>query len=436
MPDLPVSPVRRPVALAAVVLLSAPGALAGPGVAHAGSAPDDGDCSAYVGLAHVSVQRADHDGQVLTGGPGPDVLIAGTFRDVTLVGAGRADYLCGGPGDDVINGGSGQDAMWGGDGSDLLVGGPGDDSLEGGAGNDRVDAGKGFDVVTVDNTGPSPGPDGVSDTVDGGAQDDELSLTWVTYAPGDVLEIDATTGAATMASGLHVAFSGIEDYDGGRHLTRFTGSDEFERFVSWSRDTRVRMGGGNDEVDAWRGNVVDLGPGADVVFVIDVATVRGGAGKDFIDIGFERRRWSTTHADYDGGSGRDTFEVDSNLNDSRVADVDAVDATFSGGPGQDMVDLAFLASRVTADLDTGTATWRRSRLDWTGLERFRGSAVDDDIRGSAAADDIGGAKGDDVIHGLAGDDVLAGGHGHDRLWGGSGRDTCATGEDLHLCEAG
>ena len=426
---------RHAVGLTVATALAAVGTVVSlPGGAQAGSTAGDGECAAYVGLPHVHVQRADHDGQTLTGGPGHDVLIANGFRDVTLIGAGRIDYLCGGPGADRIRGGKGGDVIRGDDGNDTIIGGSGDDEVSGGAGNDRVSAGAGSDFVGVDDAGLTADPAGVTDTVDGGTGANELSFG-VTQAGGDELDIDARAGVATTTDGMRVAFSGFTAYDGGRGPTRFVGSDASELFNASSRQTEVHMGAGNDEVEAARGNVVDLGPGADRVDVLDDATVKAGRGRDSISIGFQRRLRVAVRGTYAGGPGKDDLEVLSNLRDTRQPVVDAVDAGFDGGPGHDSISLAGLDFPVTANLRIRTATWKRSALDWHAVEQFRGSARADDLRGSPAADAILGAGGDDVIHGLGGNDALDGGRGHDVLWGGPGRDTCTTGEVLHGCEA-
>jgi Ca2+-binding RTX toxin-like protein len=426
---------RRPLGLAAATVLATAGiVVTGPEPSDAASATADGECAPYVGLPHVHVQRADHDGQTLTGGPGHDVLIANGFRNVTLLGAGGLDHLCGGPGDDTIRGGRGGDVLRGEGGNDRIAGGSGDDEVIGGAGNDRVSAGRGSDFVTVDDAGPAPDPDGVTDTVDGGTGENELSFG-VTQAAGDVLAIDATAGAATTTDGMLVAFSGFSAYDGSNGPTRFVGSDASELFNAFSPHTEVHMGAGNDEVEAARGNVVDLGPGADTVDVLDNATVRGGRGRDAISIGFHRRLRTARHGVYAGGPGRDVLQVLSNRSEGGRPVVDAVTAAFDGGPGPDTVSLSGLTFPVTADLRGRRATWRASSLRWVAVERFRGSSRADDVHGSSKDDAIFGSGGNDVIRGRGGDDLLDGGRGHDVLWGGSGRDTCTTGEVLHGCEA-
>ena len=129
---------------------------------------------------------------ILSGTPGPDVIIGGTGT-TTIRGGGGDDTICvpsgdvavrGGPGDDTLRGGSGSNQLVGGPGNDALAGLGGDDRLVGGAGNDRLKGNAGADHL-LGGTGSDTidgrrGPDQInggagSDVVRGGSGDDRVA---------------------------------------------------------------------------------------------------------------------------------------------------------------------------------------------------------------------------------------------------------------------
>jgi hypothetical protein len=126
-----------------------------------------------------------HEGGVIRGTDGPDLLCGGRGEDV-IYGGGGDDRIFAGDGHDVVDAGPGNDFVLGGVGSagDIIDGGSGNDHLEGTTGpdritdfgkdsgsdfisawsadddivawdgvigNDKVDGGDGFDVCVVDN---------------------------------------------------------------------------------------------------------------------------------------------------------------------------------------------------------------------------------------------------------------------------------------------
>ncbi len=101
------------------------------------------------------VDNRDRD-NVISGGPGRDVL-RGFGGDDVLSALGGRDRLLGGPGDDSLSGGGGADTLWGGSGDDVLdgqgrrdvlAGGRGNDSLSGAGGADRLVGGAGADTLS------------------------------------------------------------------------------------------------------------------------------------------------------------------------------------------------------------------------------------------------------------------------------------------------
>lgn len=96
-------------------------------------------------ISSASSLSGPFDG-TLSGGSGPDILIAEPVRTHVASGAG-ADTLIGGIGDDWLVGGSGSDVLIGGAGNDRLLADSGNDTLTGGVGNDELDGGSGWDIA-------------------------------------------------------------------------------------------------------------------------------------------------------------------------------------------------------------------------------------------------------------------------------------------------
>ncbi len=120
-----------------------------------------------------------HDGVVIRGTAGPDLLCGGRGND-TIYGYGGWDHIYAGQGHDHVYAGPGNDFVLGGVGTDgdVIDGGPGDDHLEGGLGPDVItDYGKdsGSDFITAGGANDRiEAWDGVlgNDRIDGGDQTD------------------------------------------------------------------------------------------------------------------------------------------------------------------------------------------------------------------------------------------------------------------------
>jgi Domain of unknown function (DUF1996)/RTX calcium-binding nonapeptide repeat (4 copies) len=90
-----------------------------------------------------------HEGDLLVGTPGVDVISSGASGDI-IVGAAGDDVICGGSGGDLLIGNDGNDELTGSDGDDQVFGGAGDDDLTGGLGNDTLRGGRGADALAGD----------------------------------------------------------------------------------------------------------------------------------------------------------------------------------------------------------------------------------------------------------------------------------------------
>ena len=353
----------------------------------------------------------------------------GTSGDDTIAGTSSPDMIYGYPkdgfpeeefGDDDLRGGGGNDWLYGGggndrlrgdDGGDRLFGGDGADTLEGGAGNDTYDGGAGDDLILVFGTG--------DDLFQGGAGVDTIRLA------GDVAYQRLTLDAAASVERLDV---------GAYRLSGTAYGDTFD----FSGLTSV----------AYRGQVLDLGAGADVFIGHAGADfVRGGLGDDRLTGGGGNDTLSGGGgADrFDGGAGDDLFLID-----GRDWDV------FLGGAGVDTVRQEGAAERYRLILDAASGVERLDRagyaltgsanadvFDFSGLtsvtgggpaialgggdDSFTGWRGADVVSGGDRADTLRGESGDDALSGDAGDDRLFGGAGADRLTGGAGADQLSGG---------
>jgi Ca2+-binding RTX toxin-like protein len=143
-------------------------------------------------------------------------------------------------------------------------------------------------------------------------------------------------------------------------------------FASFSEDRNVLFGGaGNDQLALFAGGLADGGSGDDDIVVRDGrATVRGGTGRDLLDI-----------------------------------DLDAA--------GILLIDLR--PSSFVIESAVGSVVI-------SGIEDVQAGFGSQEIFGSRRANSIDGGIGDDTIYGGKGSDDLSGGAGVDVIFGGAGAD--------------
>jgi Ca2+-binding RTX toxin-like protein len=180
-------------------------------------------------------------------------------------------FIDGGDGNDTITGTDFADDLRGGIGIDTLAGGDGNDTLTGGAGADIITGGAGDDTIVI------AGTDGISDNIDGGANNDTLSLTTASVT---FLSLDATGDGLELLAGKStsiVGTAGINTFD-------------LRGFTSVTGIKSIDAGGGNDII-----------LGADLDDVAD--DLRGNSGDDTLTGGKGNDKLT-------GGSGSDTFVFD------------------------------------------------------------------------------------------------------------------------------
>jgi VCBS repeat-containing protein len=105
------------------------------------------------GTVDVAVWAGGGGNDVLTGGPGTDLIFARSNSD-TLSGGNGNDLLCGDSSGDTLSGGEGDDHLGGGSGGDRLTGGPGADRFSGGSGTDTATDYTATEGDTTDGTVP------------------------------------------------------------------------------------------------------------------------------------------------------------------------------------------------------------------------------------------------------------------------------------------
>lgn len=136
------------------------------------------------------------------------------------------------------------------------------------------------------------------------------------------------------------------------------------------------------------------------------ATLTGGRGNDMLDggDGDDSVRGGPGNDSIDGGSGDDDL-----LGDSGNDDIggDDGDDSVSGGTGDDTCDGGWGNDEVDGD---------------NGNDVLDGDDGDDQLDGGVGDDSLDGGAGNDVEDGDSGNDELAGGDGDDSLDGGTGND--------------
>ncbi|MBX9257916.1 hypothetical protein H1Q63_29000 [Desmonostoc muscorum CCALA 125] len=287
------------------------------------------------------------------------------------------DVINGQGGDDIIEGLSGNDILRGGDGNNILNGGDGNDTLDGGTGNNTLNGGNGNDFLNLYSPSTL-----VTQTVDGSAGNDSLSVSYSSATTGITSTFDATSniGAISTTQGTTVlSYKNIEQLN-------IIGTDYDDYIVgSNGNDT---LTSGNDSND----------------------TIDGGAGEDFLDISR-----STGDNLVNGGDGNDYLLGSSNSyydeSGTFVSRLVSGNNTLNGGVGNDILTLFYSTGNNLLDGGDGDDSLTVSL-----------ASGDNTLTGGNGDDSLTGGNGDDSLTGGSGDDTLTGGNGNDRLTGGGGQD--------------
>lgn len=317
---------------------------------------------------------------------GRDWLDGGSGND-GLVGGGNDDILVGGYGDDLLIGDysnvflnlGGNDFLDGGDGADILIGGMRNDTLYGGTGHD---------VLYGDNeSSGDSGSEGGNDFLDGEAGDDRL----FGGAGHDVLL--GGLGDDVLNGGDEGDFldggAGDDSLDGGAGFDSIHGGPGNDRLVAGFRPFATPGFEGSNFGQDSISQDADLlltgaDPGRDELY--------GDGGNDYLVSAHEL--WDTDDSLLVGGSGDDTYEVDS------IGDM-VIEAAHAG------VDTVI--SYVSYTLGDNFENLSLRGLTTVGY----GNSLNNVMSGGRWLEGMGG---DDTLTGVG---HLDGGTGNDSLRGGS-----------------
>jgi VCBS repeat-containing protein len=286
-----------------------------------------------------------------------------------LTGSAFDDVLTGNGGANVINGGKGEDTIDGGAGADTISGGEGDDDISGGAGDDSINAGAGNDTIRY-----QIGSDG-QETVDGGANDDELVLTGTTGNQSIIVTVPQVANPTNFDINIGLP----------------AGNDIF--VTSIETLTIDAVSGTNDRLQ-----VIGANTGTEP----DTITATGTLADLTVDV--------------NGGLTINGLNFDQ--------------LTLSGSGGHDRLDATDFESSITLNGNVGNDTL----LGGIGNDTLLGGIGDDTISGAVGQDIIVGGEGNDILTGGNDQDrfIYAFGDGVDSVTGGEGNAPT----DFDVVEAG
>lgn len=388
------------------------------------------------------------DGQdMLSGGDADDRLFGGGGAD-TLSGGAGVDLLLGDRGADTLHGGDGNDTLRGGDAGDALWGGPGDDLLEGQAGDDSYHfrPGDGADLIfDAEGTNRVVLEDGVTSydvtpglDRDASSGDARVQLRYgaadvVTYAPGDIDEIELSDGrifdaAQALAQAMANFYGQSRPHDtrsGTAAADVISGDAASNAIMAAAGGDQLSGAGGDDLLLGEDGeDMLEGGPGDDLLLGgagFDTYRFDRGGGRDRIaDAGANRLEFGT-------GVAADGLAVEQHIRaDGGLADVlivgdssgDAVSVTSAASPG---LTIAFADGGAETTVAALLAMQSTHTLRNESAEAIADTDKDDEIFAGPAAV-VTANYGADIVHGGDVDNVIAGGVGNDVLFGNGGDD--------------
>jgi Ca2+-binding RTX toxin-like protein len=405
------------------------------------------------GSGAVNLTSADNFTYTLVGGTSATVTvtISGADSDDVLLGSAGTDALNGGIGNDQLSGLAGNDGLDGGAGNDVLNGGGGIDTavysgaagavtvnlaaagaqaIGGGFGSDTLVEienliGGNFADILTGNSAINVLSGGLgNDTLDGSAGDDTLdggdgndAASYASASAGVRVDLSLLTPQDTFGAGID-SLIGIEDVTGSAFADRLTGDS----------NANVLAGGARNDVYSdvgLRDLVIELpNQGNDTVntallsyrLPIHVERVNFAGIGNFVGTG------NAGDNRFQAGTGNDRF-----VDTLGSADI------FSGGVGRHTVDFRGSSFGVILDFLTGVHGGAATGDRYASIEKFLGSATQDDVMTAGAKGRVifAGYGGDDALNGGIKNDQLLGGAGDDTLSGGAGRDTLdgGTGND-------
>ncbi|MHC5597767.1 MAG: beta strand repeat-containing protein [Nostoc sp.] len=409
-----------------------------------------GDGNDFLNTSGVNTYRGEPNfsssgNNTLNGGAGDDSLSAdlstgnnllsgGDGNDTLSASAGfgnYADYIPPSSGNNTLNGGAGDDYLSASisSGNNFLSGGDGNDSLDAeySSGNNFLSGNDGNDSFYVSPTFSDTAPsDLVTQTVDGGAGDDLLSVDYTNATGGITSTFNPTTNIGEITAGTYrVNYKNIEGLD----------------ILGTAYDDSIVGSNGNDTLSAGVSGIdtIDGGAGDDVLSV-DYSNSSGGITTTFnatTNIGAITS--ATNQVSYKNieqlnisGTGYNDNIVGNAGNDTLSTGSGGID-TIDGGGGDDVLSVNYsnssggITTIFNATTNTGAITSGTNRVSYKNIEQLNISGTpysnyNDNIVGNSGNDTLSGGGGNDTIIGGAGNDILTGVNGNDILTGGAGND--------------
>jgi Ca2+-binding RTX toxin-like protein len=287
---------------------------------------------------------------------------------------------------DILNGGAGNDKLYGYGGDDTLDGGDDNDTLNGGAGSDNINGGNGDDLIYLAN-----GDFGVGESIDGGADTDEIILTNATT-------VDFTTGTITN----------VETLNGSN------GNDDITYTIQQALNfTTIDLGSGTDDSNVQIIGTVDVTVlGIPTVLNAENGFLTGSTGNENLIISgaqLDSLIYGSGTIDFNTGT-FDTINIT-----STSANLNTLGATDASISGLETISASTASASVNINM-----LGQNENINITGsnfIDNLIGGNGNDIISGLNGADTINGGDGNDTILGGDGDDILTGGDGNDTIYG-------------------
>ncbi|WP_445632476.1 Calcium-binding protein [Nostoc sp. DSM 114161] len=366
------------------------------------------DAEPYTGVYNYTSSLSNN---TLNGGAGDDILLAESSTGNNLLSSGDGnDYLSisgytigtrsgeflyfGTSGDNTLNGGAGNDTLYG----EYLTG---DNLLSGGDGNDSF---------YVNILPPDIAPSSLAtQTIDGGQDDDFLSIDYSNAKGGITSTFNATTNQGVITAGNYrVSYKNIERLN----------------IIGTAYDDKIVGSNGNDTLSVGSSgkDTIDGGKGDDLL-TVDYSNANAGIASTFnatantgsITAGSYRVSYKNIERLNISGTAYNDNIVGSNGNDTLSVGSGGKD-TIDGGKGDDLLRVDYsnanagITSTFNATANTGSITAGSYRVSYKNIERLNisGTGYSDDIVGSNGNDTLSvGSGGKDTIDGGKGDDLLS-----------------------------
>ena len=297
------------------------------------------------------------------------------------------------------------------------------------AGADTVYAGDGDDRV-VDN-------DAVDfDYYDGGAGNDTIDYSQVTFAGSGFVTINLSTGQAVVSGGnteTILNFENVIGSQGGETIIGNAGANVIDG--RGGADVMQGLGGNDTYYVDNAGDIVDEAAGGGSDWVLTSVSYTLTAGQEIESLSTTNNAGTARSTSPATPSGRRSPATPAPTSSTAaraptsckglaattptMSTMPATVVDEAAGGGSDRV-LTSVSYTLTAGQEIESLSTTNSA--GTGAINLTGNAFGQTITGNAGANVINGGAGADVLQGLGGNDILNGGAGPDSLDGGIGED--------------